>query len=456
MAYAADQLKLALGRRTVMWIKKQTARGTLAEPATGDTVLKTGRGTFKQNFDYEDDKQLRDTFDELQGSQGALPHGELDFTCYLKPSGTAGTDPECTDILEGAFGSKLSGAADTVQAAPAPTVSGCTVTDGTRFSKGQVRLVEMTAGPTAVTITDVSTNALTWEPALSVAPASGANIYAAIQYKPATDLSDYSIWMKDDDRVFAYQDCSFSKLSGKFDKKSSLELAVNGGFVKFFMAGSDELAVACTDVATTLTFKDGKKFLAGAGCIIKLESEIIRVDSVSGNVGTVTRAYMSTTAAAHAIDTPITPWSPTVTETGVPLHGKYGKPKWKLGSTWESLPYLEFSYEFDNALGWADEEVTGEDEGAGSFRNEVRKVTGTMSFLYRRKHSNLYAHSKSRTLAQVLVPVFSAVGKGFAIHIPQAEFLIPEIGGDAEQRVTLPFKIFASSAYNDTLTIHSI
>lgn len=457
MSYATDQLKLALGRRTTLFVKKQTARGTIAVPAAADTVLIASGGNFKQQYQYHEDTQKRDTRDELRGVQGILPHGEFDFTAFAKPSGSAGTDPELTDVIEGALGSKVAGAADTVQAAPAPTTGGCRVSSGANFAVGEVRYVALATGPEMVRILTVVTDDITWEPALSVAPTAGDNIRAAVHYIPTTDLNDYSIWIKKDDRVYAFQDCGFSKIGSKIDGKSPFEVSVNGGFIKFYMAGTDEVDTGgITDIATTLPAKDGYKFLPGAGCYIKVEDEIMGVTGQSGNNLTVTRAQMGTAAAAHAAGVAITPWYPTITEGGALVHCKLGKPRWQLGSTWEDLPSMEMSWEYDNQLKWIDEEKNGDGVSAGFVAAGARKVTGTLRFLYRRKWSKLYAHAIARTVAKIIVPIGNAVGSSWAIVIPQADILLPDITGDEEQIVEVALRVYATTAYNDSFSIHEL
>lgn len=454
MAYSGDQEKKALERKQALAVVKQTAPGVLGIPVATDTVLVK---TFSANQDpeYHEDDQARDTRDQLEGLVGILPHGDISITCKMKPSGTAGTQPEIAELLEGLTGSQVAMAADTVAATPAPTVDGCTVTDGTRFAVGQCRYVQLATGPKLVSILTVAANAITWEPSLPSAPAAGAAIYAGIWWKEATDLSLLSVWRKIDDRVYSYEDVMIGKGSGPVDGKSVLEMTFAGGFVKYYLAGSDEVGTGGIDGASqTLPVKDPLKFIPGAGCYIKVQDEIMKATARNATTLTVDRAQMSTAAVPHVVDTPITPWFPTVTEVGSRIHGKFGLPRWKLGSTWEDLPTEEFSWDLDNGLEWSD--GTKKDDGTSSGADaHERKVAATLKFLYRRKYSKLHAMATNEVVAKIIMPVGNVVGKTFVFVAPQAKFPNPKIEGKV-QMVDLALKLYASGSYNDSINIFEL
>lgn len=95
---------------------------------------------------------------------------------------TSPTQTSQSKILEAVFGGYDADQGSAVAASPSPTTTGCTVTTGhgSRFAKGQIIAIGASAATAVpVQITNISTDALTWWPALAAAPSEANVVYNA-------------------------------------------------------------------------------------------------------------------------------------------------------------------------------------------------------------------------------------------------------------------------------------
>lgn len=137
----------------------------------------------------EKDMTVRQRFFQERGVVLGPKRGSIQIQNYLTSTNealdTATTSPTKTSqsrFLEALMGGYVAGAGgSTVAASPSPTTTGATVQagHGARFSEGQIALVEVAGVHYPVYITDVSTDALTWWPALPAAPSSGDDVLNA-------------------------------------------------------------------------------------------------------------------------------------------------------------------------------------------------------------------------------------------------------------------------------------
>ncbi len=121
---------------------------------------------------------------DRRGSAGA----SLEALIY--PSGTLNTLAECDPLLEHGMGTKSNiTLATTVEASPAPTTTGCTVASATGLAKNQAVLIVVSGVKYVRFLTNVSSAALTWAPALPSAPAAGAAVKGCCTYRLASALA---------------------------------------------------------------------------------------------------------------------------------------------------------------------------------------------------------------------------------------------------------------------------
>lgn len=115
------------------------------------------------------------------------------LAALLRPSGTLNTLPEIDPVLEAAFGSLTNVILDTtVEASPTPTTTTATVASAGTLAEGDAVLITVAGrddSPYVRILTDVSSAALTWAPALPGAPSEGDALKGGITYKLTTDLA---------------------------------------------------------------------------------------------------------------------------------------------------------------------------------------------------------------------------------------------------------------------------
>lgn len=108
----------------------------------------------------------------------------------LYPSGTLNTLCEASEIFEHGMGSKSNiTLSTTVEAAPAPTTTGCTVASAAGLAKHQAILLVVSAVKYVRFLTDVTGTALTWAPALPGAPAAASAVKGCCTYRLASAVS---------------------------------------------------------------------------------------------------------------------------------------------------------------------------------------------------------------------------------------------------------------------------
>lgn len=180
---------LVSGRKGQLYVNTESAFGTPAAWAATDALrhvnFKPTRNPFNR-VNSPEKKQSPGTAVRFDRRETAAWSVEA----LLRPSGTLNTLPEADDILKAAFGSVINVTlSTTVSAAPAPTTTGCTVVSAVGLASGQWISVVVGAVKYVRVLTDVSTLALTWAPALPSAPSSGAALKGCITYKLTTDLA---------------------------------------------------------------------------------------------------------------------------------------------------------------------------------------------------------------------------------------------------------------------------
>lgn len=135
----------------------------------------------------EKDMTVRQRFLQERGVVIGPKRGTVAIESYLTGTNealAASTSPTKTPqsrFLEALMGGYSSGQGSAVVALPSPTTTGCTVTTGhgSRFVEGTIASVEVSGVYYPVLITDVSTDALTWWPALPSAPSTGDDVLNA-------------------------------------------------------------------------------------------------------------------------------------------------------------------------------------------------------------------------------------------------------------------------------------
>lgn len=173
-------------RANVLGIKKEVTEGTIIDlGAATDFVALQPDVTLSPTFESLTNDEVRNSIGSAKPIQG-LEKPEMTFSHYLKGSGVEGTEPEISDLLESAFGSK------TVNSTQRATTSSSTVSlvklaaGGSDFARGFAMLIkDGTNGYSIRNVLSMSTNDATLGFNLAAAPASGVNVGKCINFSPA-------------------------------------------------------------------------------------------------------------------------------------------------------------------------------------------------------------------------------------------------------------------------------
>lgn len=109
-----------------------------------------------------------------------------------EPSGTLGTESNIGKLLKGGMGTShaiVAGLDTTVEAAPAPSTTGCTVTSATGLAVGDVVLIEVDGALEATRVKTLATAAITFD-ALSAAPDVPGRVVAGVTYQLTSNITE--------------------------------------------------------------------------------------------------------------------------------------------------------------------------------------------------------------------------------------------------------------------------
>lgn len=123
-----------------VFVVPETTKGTLVVPAAGNYIIPVGLAMLNQTPSFTNSEEIQDTLDVTDRFQDRMPAGTWNISCYLRPSGTAGTAPQGDSLLEALLGTKtvVGGTSVTYsQAIEKPSVSIWIMYDNTvRFMSG--------------------------------------------------------------------------------------------------------------------------------------------------------------------------------------------------------------------------------------------------------------------------------------------------------------------------------
>ncbi len=115
-------------KETEVFVKKETAFGTLAFPAATDAIRVTAVPTAPQPESFTDSEELVNSRSKPDRARDQTPAANIDLKLYSRPSGAAGTAPQEDVLMECALGKKTVNAGVSVVYEPAialPSFSLC-------------------------------------------------------------------------------------------------------------------------------------------------------------------------------------------------------------------------------------------------------------------------------------------------------------------------------------------
>ncbi len=465
---------IALSRKERFFVVPETSYGAIAEPANTDLVIPIDPSNWDQEPDLKKDKAAHATRSKRKMLLGMLKHGTGSLKTHMYVSGTAGTAPPQDRLLNGGMGNKIARAADTVQAAPAPTTT--TFLPGTpaNFSVGQPVLVDI-GNPAhqelaLITAIDAVTNVVTVAPAFSAAPVATANIYAAVGYTLADELPSYSVWQDFYDEVFVYLGTVWDKISVVKKPGEDVELTMGSGFQRVIRCGTDTLyADVASGAATVVTVQDGRKFDVGARFNLSdgtsTETKLI-VTGKALNAGagptnpyltdlTVTRGTGAQAwTAANGID--VYPWIPAGVESGTVVMGHRGT----MVLNGAAMNVLSGQVDMDNKVVFHEDEAIAQDYVLSYATPGERDLKPKLEVFFRQSDLFLFGDALTITSEAVMLPSYAMDANGnpkagyvCALVLPQTTFKIPKITDKSGERVLTIDADPYYNAGNDDLAI---
>ena len=271
----------------------------------------------------------------------------------------------------------------------------------------------------------------------------------SVTYTPsASDPASYSLWFKDGHTVYMCSGCTVDKGIFRINGKDPGKAEWSGGLMKMLHTGTDVLGAAITDTtSTSITPTDVKLFSVGS--IFTVDSERMKVTAVGVSTLTVTRGYGGTSPATHLISVTMTPWLPTGTESGNIVHGRLGI------CTLDAVNYTVLTTEvtITNGIKYYEEEMNNQDYATDFGVPVPRNVEGKITLYFRKGDAARFADAKDFNSLAVIIPLGNVTGKICTITLAQAKIAAPNITGDTERVQELTLMPFATSSYNDEISI---
>lgn len=179
---------VGLNRASTLVIKKEVINNVYLGPASGADFVPMRPGS---ELKYEPEQLSNDELlNDIGAAKGFTGKEKVSgsHSAYLKHSGTEGVEPELGVLYESVMGSKQVAAAEYV------TIAGCTTKIikvgagvGLNFVVGQALLIKIGSGYAIRNIASISTDDLTLDFDLAVAPGVGVALGKAITYLPQAD-----------------------------------------------------------------------------------------------------------------------------------------------------------------------------------------------------------------------------------------------------------------------------
>lgn len=374
------------------------------------------------------------------------------------PNGAAGAAPDLDALLATTYVKQQQALACVIDAEPAPTTSGCTISAAGAVSVGDLIGIDAAdeqgdVTTFAVLVTEKNDDAISWTPTLPNAPAAGATVRARIRYGLSGDnqasVTGYKYYAN-------FCEC----VSGLF--ATTWEYELDGGGVASIAAtgvgkdlarfGAMSLGEGVTDSETewTVNAQAADIYTAGRG-LYTVDDEIVAViatDAGSDEL-TVERGACGSTPAGHYQDAALTPYRPTPTLAGGPISGVLGRVA--IGGAYYHVTGAKIVHKDGGA---ARNNAFGAATSVGRSNAAQREVTVELSgYLQSDDDRWQLAHQMTRT--PVVIQAGTAAGHIHAFALPTVEFEIPNLAGTKEEEVPLTLTGIAIGLTPESELIHA-
>jgi hypothetical protein len=250
--------------------------------------------------------------------------------------------------------------------------------------------------------------------------------------------------------VFYMAGCTVNQ--GQFNIAGNEIATINwsGQFMKWYYAGTDTLALAVGGSQAYIMVNDPRRFTAGGRFTLPSQTNggagflITSVNYATGRVNCTPNVAAASLAAV------VSPWYPsTATEDGAPVHGKLGMVT--IDAT--NAVILSSQVTITNNIKYYVDEKNGRwyptIYGAPGFRD----VGGTISLYFYKNTTNYFYRSEYQEQDALIIPAGSVAGKIMEISCPKIEYKSPQLSGNEEIMIELPFTAVGSATGDDEITV---
>lgn len=386
---------IAIGRDVIVFAKEETTPGTAVFPASADAIFLTGEGSFKQTRGFLQDQQRRNTLSKIAQYKARLAPGEWSFPTYMKPSGAAGTAPECGQLLKGLFGKEIV----------------------------------------------VASTSVTYE-----------------LLGPDSDLPTFSIYFRIGHTVYANLGCVVNSadvtVKAGSDDDSLVGISFNGNFMRQIRTGTDKLAQAANSSDTTITLSNARKYMVGSVIEIGDDNNSGSGYEVTGvNYSTNVVTFTPGLGSGQPQDAVVKGYLPNPTEVGEPVHGSLGWVTFDEDSNPVDTPILQAYISINNNIKVLNEEKNNTDYPSGYIRASEREVSLSIQAYFSKDAMARYFEIDEQLQKEIKIPAGDTAGKRLRFEFPQVELSTAEVSGGEECILTMTKLPLASSSFEDEVQL---
>lgn len=274
-----------------------------------------------------------------------------------------------------------------------------------------------------------------------------------VDYKLASQLSSFSLWVKKGHTVFAMRGAVME--SGEFGVAGDAISGINfnGKFMEQLWAGECYAADTCGIGKQTIQLTSGgaQRYCAGMYVVVGTDDNSdagYKISSVNYNLDQIT---LDTTLVTNQGTNPlITPWWPAAgTEVGEPSHGKLGL----VTIDGANAIIMSAGLTITNNAKFYENEKNGVWTAERFGRPGKRAVEGNLMLYFLKAGLSYFYRADYNVTDALVIPSGDVSGKIMEISVPYAEYNSPEISGDEEFQENIPYKAIASAAGNDEVKI---
>lgn len=389
MATVLDKI-LAFARESLMFAKAETTFATEIKPTATDQILMAGDGSVSQALGFIPDPQRRNTFSALPDITGRYEAGTVQFPFLIKPR-AAGTAPDCGMLLKALFGRE-------------------TIVGGTSVTYNLLRTIDT--------------------------------------------RQSLTLWVKDGH--FVYRCLGTVLTRGVFpvaagNSEDALgRCNLEGSFAELRWTGTDEMAALAAISATLLTVKDAKKYTIGS--YIKIGSNDnagagYQVTNV--NYGTNVLTITPGLTAGVAADDVVAPWLPTGSENGTIVHGRFGT----VTRGGVSLPLMSGEISLGFPVKMLNEEKNGLNFANRFATVGIREVQANVNVLFDANAGKWWYDASQGTQGDLICNWGTVTAQRYKLTAKNQILSSPQASGGEERIVAMTGKAFASTSYDDELTL---